>query len=657
MMKAFISRNMPDMLLSLVLAVITGFIFSYPNFKVEKNIVENKLLHENFIYSPLVANNLGNVQDEVHHLTLSKKVMDGIWSLSDVHIYEHRDDVNPVGKLPYIIGGILSRIFGSVISFAKWKNFLFPFLSVIIGYFFLLSFLKNRWIASWGVILILSGYSGFQIINAFLFRFNSVFMDYYPIISVLAEKYPSYQLIFPFTFLFYFFCYQLLRRNNNTYCIMTGIFAGLSFYLYFYSFLGIGMQLGFLIVWTSFQRKRDLSLRFLVSGVIALLIGLFHIKNTLVFMSDPNHIFKSMAIGLTKSLDYNIFKAGLELMVLGAILVFFFWKIGAVREKIAFIFSIGVPVFLLMLLSGVTLSISETQHFHTFEFRIALFLSVLLLISILLDKDYSIRRVRLLPLLQIGLTFVIILNSTQIMASELYYQSKKSSLYYHRYIIDRDIVEAYNWINSNTSKDAVILSIDAEQINLVPIYTGRYVYIPDLIIGMSPIDEVFQRIKQAFGFYGIGRQTLAEILNYETPYELMLRLKSGDDVEKFHQIHHEFKKQHFATLVLGAHFSFDKKSLAFQHYQKYFTPKEIALIPAGEGKRRFVPVNLLEEQLTDYRPALGDTDLLKYKVDYIWFGPFEEELSGAHELNSDQLMPVFNNKSVKIYQVIGTSSL
>ncbi|HKZ58109.1 MAG TPA: hypothetical protein VJ024_10460, partial [Thermodesulfovibrionales bacterium] len=443
MTKALISQYMPDMLISLVLAVITGFIFTYPNFKIEKNIAENKPLHENFIYSPLVANNLGNVQDEVHHLAIAKKVMDGTWSLSDVHIYEHRDDINPVGKLPYIIGGLLSSIFGSILSFTKWKNFLFPFLSVIVGYFFLLLFLKNRWIAAWGIILILSGYSGFQLINAFLFRFDSVFTDYYPIISVLAEKYPSYQLILPFTFLFYLFCYQLLTRNNNTYCIITGIFAGLSFYLYFYSFLGIGMQLGFLIVWTYFQRKRDLSLRFLLSGVIALLIGSFHIKNTLVFMSDPNHIFKSMAIGLTKSLDYNIVKAGLELIVLGAILVYFFWKIGAVREKIAFIFSIGIPVFLLMLLSGVTLSIPETQHFHTFEFRIALFLSALLIISILLGKDYSIQRFRVLPLVQIFLIAVIVLNSTQILASELYYQSKKSSLYYHRYILDRDIVEAY----------------------------------------------------------------------------------------------------------------------------------------------------------------------------------------------------------------------
>lgn len=664
MIKASLLRHGIDIALSLLLAVITGLIFYYPDYKIEENINKDERLSHSFVYSPLVFNYPGVVADEVHYAAICRKVMDGIGNINDAHIYEKRGYSGPVGKLPYIVCGGLSRLSGSVISFFKWKNYFFPAVSVIIGYFFLRLFLESRLIAFWGIILILSNYSGTQLVNVLLFRFNSAFSDFYPAISVFTEKYPSYQLIFPFTFLFYLFSYRLLKKNNNMCCLITGIMAGVSFYLYFYSFLGIGGQLAFLTIWTFFQRRRDLSLRFLVSGIIALLIGVFYIKSMVAYTADPNRVFKAMAVGIGRNLDYDIVKAGLKLLLCYALILYLSRKFRSIGDKAVFIFSIGIPVFLLMVLSRFRPILPETQHFHTFEFRTTIFLSILFVMSLLLNRGYIMKlmservahifngRQIMMSAIRIGFIALIALHSTQVLASEYYYQSKKSSLYYHRYIIDRDTMDAYNWLDKYAHKDAVVLSVDVEQINMLPIFTGLYVYLPDLLIGMSPLPEVFERTKGGFGFYGINKQVVGELLNYETPFDLMPGIKSGDDIEKIKQVHFEYKKRQFLTLVFGATFDFAEDRVNFQYFKKYLTPEEISAIKKNGNGRRFVPARLLNEELKNYQVDSGNVDLLKYKVNYVWFGPYEKALSGLSELRSDRLKLVYQNTSVKIYQVI-----
>ena len=59
-------------------------------------------------------------------------------------------------------------------------------------------FLENKLIALWGSIVLISGFSITNLFHVFLFRFESIF----PWIDTAVEamKYPSYQLVFPFTF-------------------------------------------------------------------------------------------------------------------------------------------------------------------------------------------------------------------------------------------------------------------------------------------------------------------------------------------------------------------------------------------------------------------------------------------------------------------------
>ena len=76
-----------------------------------------------------------------------------------------------------------------------------------------------------------------------------------------------------------------------------------------------------------------------------------------------------------------------------------------------------------------------------------------------------------------------------------------------------------------------------------------------------------------------------------------------------------------------------------------------------EGKRIiqgiwFIPDKIIKEQLSDYQSKIGNVDLLKYKVDYVWFGPMEKELSGLKAIESDALTIAFQNEDVTIYKLI-----
>ena len=158
------------------------------------------------------------------------------------------------------------------------------------------------------------------------------------------------------------------------------------------------------------------------------------------------------------------------------------------------ILSIGVPVYFIMFLPSQKLLIPETSHFHGFEIRNAIFLSMLLLFSVFVDKEkikiFFTNKVanflkinyKTLSYIRICLILGIVFHSTMILASEFYYMKNKSSLYYHRYILDKNFIAAYKWLDEQPLKDSVVLSIDPEQINLILIYTGMYTFLPGMNI-------------------------------------------------------------------------------------------------------------------------------------------------------------------------------
>lgn len=679
MIRTFISKNNVDIALSLLLAVFTGLIFYYPNYNIEKKISSDEIISRNFIYSPLTAKRISPVQDELKYAAYIRKVMDGNLCIGDPDIYERRNQITPANKLPYIVAGIFSRWLGSVNQFFVLSDFVLPFFSIIIGYFFLRLFLENRLIAFWGIIILFSMYSFSRLfsMDMFLFEFESLFKNtdnYRAAFNVYALKYPSYQLIFPFTFLYYYSCYKLLLRNNNLYLVIVGILAGLSAYIYIYSYLTLGLQLLFLMIWTFFQGKRTLSLRFLVSGILALLISSFYIKNLLIFNSNPDHVFKSMAAYVTKSVDYNIAFIAFKFMFFTLVILYLLWRIHFLWSKAAFLLSIMVSTLSLMVLSIVVFFIPQTQHFFIFEARIVGILSLLFLISVVFRKEqrkllvpkrlfnWCAERRKLNVSIKILVIAVIVLHSCQVMASEWYYLHKKSSLYYPKYTINKNFMEAYDWLDKNVSNESTILSIDEQQISLIPIFTGCYVYIPDDFISMSPGYEVWKRVKQGFGFYGVNKPILKSILKgYELPYEYkeeMMDSRTGKiyDLEESQDAYVEYRKKWFPYIVFS-HFVFDSKSLSFQYYNRYLSELELNRIEYNEkGKSyfqgiNFIPSNLIKEQLADYESESGNIDLLKFKVDYIWFGPLEKDLTGLSEIESDRLKLVFQNKVVKLYKV------
>lgn len=676
MIKNTILKNKTDIILSLSLAAISGLIFYYPNYKIPRKVSSNKVLSEHFIYAPITAERVSPTHDELRYAELVRESMDGNKYLGDPVIFEHRKDFNPLNMLPFVIAGFFSKLLGSVGSFFKWADFFFPAISIIAGYFFLRLFLKNRLIAFWGIIILLSMYSFFPLLNVLLFNFNSAFRhtnNFKIAINVFALKYPSYQFVFPFTFLFYYFCYKLLTKNKNIHFLITGALLGLSCYIYIYSFMTLALQITFLMIWVFIKGKKDLAFKFFLAGILALVIAFPYMVRMLIFTLNPDHIYKSMMAGMSKSVDYNIVKTLIKFLICTTLLLYISRKIRAIGNEVAFLLSFIGSVSFIMILSMIIFFLPQTQHLNTFEARNVVVISLLLPVSMLLKKDqikalfperlfqHFIGKQKLISFAKICLIGVIILHSTQIMASQLYYLHKKSTLYYHKYTIDHDTMDAYTWLDKHVPKESVVLTINEKTIGEIPLFTGCFVYIPDMFLTMSPIEEVWDRVKQGFGFYGVNKQKLECVLEgYKPVYSeeiLNLEPKSELDIKKIQQARLEFEKKWFAELVFSANFLFDSKSLTYQHYKKYLTPDELDLIHGREKGRLFwqgiffIPTNLINEQLSNYKTEEGNIDLLKYKVDYIWFGPLEKDLAGTERIRSDKLELAYQNEQVALYKV------
>jgi len=428
------------------------------------------------------------------------------------------------------------------------------------------------------------------------------------------------------------------------------------------------------MIWAFVSGKRALSIKFLFSGIIGLLIGSIYLYDFFSFLSDPNHIFKSMAANLTKSIDYSIIKTGIKMLALFPFIIYLSSRLHQFKNNTVFILSIGIPSIFIILASMVIYFVPQTSHINSFEARNSIYLSLLLIITVFFNKR-NVRELipsKLFNYLTIKQKNVfikklfialIVVHSCQIMASEIFYLYKKSSMYYHHYTVDRDSMEAYNWLEKNAPNESVVLSLGQQHICLLPILSGTYVYIPDMFSSNSSPNEIWERIKQGFAFYGVEKKKLENILkgnNQALNQELINRKPINEsELKKMKQAYLEYNKHRFADMVFHGLFLHDSRSLSYQYFKKYFNEEEHKQIRDNEDGKLFyqgiwfIPSNLIKEKLSDYQSKAGDIDLLKYKVDYIWFGPMEKNLTGLKSLQFDELKIVFKNKDVTLYKIEG----
>ena len=383
--------------------------------------------------------------------------------------------------IPILIGSIFSKILGSLENFIHLKNFIFAFINLYLV-FYLFKYLKiNFSVSLLSSVLIIAGYNFNILKNLLLFNLILDFSDN-NYIFMTSEKYPS-QFILTYLLLFYHMIIRLIKYVSIKNLIFIGIFAGTSFYTYFYSIIIFGIQIFIINLYLIYKNKK-FKLIYSIPILIYLCIGLPYIYNFLLFYFHPEfHLFEKMINHKNFSFE-DVSKSFLEVSIIILVSIFILFFINKYTNKynhISFLsLSIGIPVYIIGVFASHFGVIPEVQHyFSDYEWPLFQILVFAIFIDFIQNYEFKIkylRKTKKISNLFINV-FIVYLIFSLIISTSLF-QFKRAEKYYENHLLDKNIYNAIYWIKSNTSDKDVVNSFDNQIIRLLPSMTGNYIFLP-----------------------------------------------------------------------------------------------------------------------------------------------------------------------------------
>tara|TARA_Y100001970_G_scaffold222520_1_gene273718 strand:+ start:6329 stop:8296 length:1968 start_codon:yes stop_codon:yes gene_type:complete len=643
----------------LIFLLINAIIYFIPNTLIQNNIEKDVSLNSSFSYSPLITTAVVP-NEELHYAGQIAKINKGEYFDKRFVLFEQKDQFSPkFFPIPIFIGFLGLKIFGSIENFIIYKDLVFSFLILVASFFLLKQFNIRTYFALFGSILITSNTTFFTLFNLAIFNLEpESIRNPLTYVSYIAERFP-HQIATIYFLLFNLLIFKLIKKNNIKNSIFLGLFSGLSFYTYFYSVITVSLQIGFIFVVLSILRKK-INFYLILSGFIFIIIGSPYIYNTFIFLLTEEPFF----IDLAHSKDYfslaDIGKSNIELttiIIVSSILLYFFSSLNKKYLNISLVLlSIGIPMYLVAIFSTYIQFIPEASHLFAFiEWPSFQLLTLIVLINFIYDfrkiiflnkfliKSSYLNLVNnLISKLRILINFLVLsylLMWTYVFVS---FQIKLSNDNYANYIISNEERDAYKWLNENAEKDSVFLTIDTKEMRTIRAHTGLFSYITDYT-EVIVLEDNIKRLKESFQFFDLPLSEVKNLLLENKFDENKYSFKSSYGKKNFKNSYNNYNINLFAET-----FNLNRKKQR-NFFEKYINENENEIILSNH---RYVPLNFLTENFElNYRGDLGNVKLLENKVDYIWFGPFEKNLSKKVEILSDNLVKKYENIDITIYQV------
>ncbi len=208
-----------------------------------------------------------------------------------------------------------------------------------------------------------------------------------------------------------------------------------------------------------------------------------------------------------------------------------------------------------------------------------------------------------------------------------------------------DTAAAYDWLDQHTQTDDVVLSLSIENSMLVPIYTRDKVFLPLAWQTSASEEESWDRLLTAFRVFGVPRRVLAARLNADNayvPWVTAFDVSGVPDTEGYE----------------GAFFNLALFGGRYRFWPGY-VPREVEL-PADvraaveKGALTFYfPQPLRRRVLAQYAayPSVAKTLLTKYRIDYLYDGPYEKTIARFRPDRLPWLTKVYSSGAVDIYRV------
>lgn len=559
------------------------------------NHLIGKLTNPNYTPFALTGVSKGGSLDEAYCYVPSINAVSFNKPLGDWQAFEHR--LGP--KIQPIIGPI---IFGQVAREIGLENlyilvdFIFPPLVFLAFYYLAKLITKNELISVLAPLVLI----GKEPAQSFFFKFGvsvlkyrqfDYFSDYLNSLNrpLGFARFDSPQFSFLILTLGLIFYLKATRSKQLIGYLFAGFLFGLQWYIYSYYAVFLTMILGSSFVFFLFQKEWR-HLKFLTASIlVAMITSAYYWWN----------YFQFTRLSQTMDFFYRAGRVDGRWFDFSSIwLALFFLVILKVKPGFTFLLSLISAAFLSLnfqLISGFSV-----QHFHWQSVIVApvLILASVYLLSLLKINFY----VKPAILLVVILTFGIFLRNWLI--------AKNTSGAYFR---NPDLEQAYAWINQNLEPEVVIMTPSIESNFWLIMKTKAYVFNPHGLHSLAPTAELIDRVVLTFNRFGINSDYFEQFLSFRSTPGIQPHTSESLDLS-------------------GYDYIFD--SLSSFHSDQ-------AKVSIDKAKAGFETNNLAWEKIEK-----------RYRLDYVFFGPSERRISNQDFADDENLIKVFDNLTVQIYQVL-----
>lgn len=538
----------------------------------------------------------------------------------DFSNFEHKLDSSPVEKLEQSIFLLFFMATGSFSLSYLILLFISGFFSSLFCLIFLNLLFKNEKLC---IVLML-----FTLTCAWFYYFppwsaeafsdllNGIFLNpqYYSTQSSMAIN--PYSLFYSSRLYYQMFCYPLLflslyliikahSENISKYLIAGSAIIGLFAYAYIYFFM-IGMGTLFFIFAYDFITKSKMTRQALICFIIALLLSVPYLLTMYGFMKNPASEDVQERLGAEYGYLFKSTLLSLRFIVVAGILLLF--ARGFNSHVIALLL---ISVALLSGMQVLTGKNIQVHHFYGIG-TVFFFISFCYILYLL----YNYLKIRIQSktsdLLLSGISILLILLFLLI------------QLNIGNHLADGDNVSTYSsksqlfsFLDSKTSKDAVVLSLNYKTNLQLSANTGKYLFLPDGYLTTASNNEIEERLLLAHKLCGVNSSVLESIF------------KSEGGTETYYYFFHMAYKCNPS------------------HGQIKYCDTEANA--SGISDLRRIPY-LIRNELMNHYSEMSNDDIIKqqkYKIDYLVIGDYETSI--GCKVNAIPGIQVFSNE---MYTVI-----
>lgn len=589
--------------------------------------------------------------DETVYAAGARETSDGHWVSFDAYRYEH-----PRWPIPSTIGwgfanatlGVMTLVTGSVRNTFIVASFLFTFVSFLLTALLLIRWTGRPFLSAAGAAVMISAV---QFVNvAALTPTSLAHMREQVAASLhLLSEFNTFARMPPIAFTFMVFVSTLwlwseaLERRTTAWVVPAGIAFGVTFYTYLFywtTFLTSGVVLGALLL---IMRRRDALAalgRILAIGlVLSIPWWISVLVTTLTFGGQEFASRAGMEFG--RELNpltwrYLLFGGG----VIG-------WGLMD-RSRLTTVLIGAIVVGGVICLNAQVVMGFNIQPGH-WAVRVLdpfMIVAATYVIARVLPKWDTAKARTTLSAVRGGAAFVV---ASAVIAACVAYVAAANRGYsertFRQQTIGNDSRAAYDWLEGHTRTDDVLLTMSIQNSIEVPVYTRDKVFLPIAWLTSATEDEIWDRILIACRLYGVPKSFLNARLNADNAYiawSAKFDAAGAPDPDDYE----------------AAFFNFAFFAVRYRFWPKY-VPKNMDIpneqrIAFEHGTSMFYfPPSLRARILNRFAQYPTDlkTLLTKYRINYLYYGPYERQIGKLIPANVPWLTKVYSNQTIEIYRV------